>query len=55
MLCAYNRPRYQLSVYRTIGPLVCQSEGRQREISRISTRLNVFLHMNIIESRKEHM
>ena len=22
MLCAYTRPRYQVSVYRTIGPLV---------------------------------
>ena len=22
MLCAYTRPRYQMSVYRTIGPLV---------------------------------
>ena len=25
MFCAYNRPRYQVSVYRTIGPLVCSS------------------------------
>ena len=23
MFCAYTRPRYQVSVYRTIGPLVC--------------------------------
>ena len=23
MMCAYTRPRYQVSVYRTIGPLVC--------------------------------
>ena len=22
MLCAYTRPKYQVSVYRTIGPLV---------------------------------
>ena len=22
MLCAYTRPRYQVNVYRTIGPLV---------------------------------
>ena len=22
MLCAYTKPRYQMSVYRTIGPLV---------------------------------
>ena len=22
MFCAYNRPRYQVSVYRTVGPLV---------------------------------
>ena len=22
MFCAYNRPRYQMSSYRTIGPLV---------------------------------
>ena len=22
MVCAYTRPRYQMSVYRTIGPLV---------------------------------
>ena len=22
MLCAYTRPRYQVSIYRTIGPLV---------------------------------
>ena len=29
MFCAYNRPRYQVSVYRTIGPLVkvCLSTG----------------------------
>ena len=27
MFCAYTRPRYQVRVYRTIGPLVyfCQS------------------------------
>ena len=25
MLCAYMRPRYQVSVYRTIGPLVLSS------------------------------
>ena len=24
MFCAYTRPRYQVSVYRTIGPLVSQ-------------------------------
>ena len=23
MFCAYTRPRYKVSVYRTIGPLVC--------------------------------
>ena len=23
MVCAYMRPRYQVGVYRTIGPLVC--------------------------------
>ena len=23
MFCAYTSPRYQVSVYRTIGPLVC--------------------------------
>ena len=25
MFCAYTRPRYQVNVYRTIGPLVCLS------------------------------
>ena len=25
MFCAYTRPRYQVSVYRTIGPLVLTS------------------------------
>ena len=25
MFCAYTRPRYQVSVYRTIGPLVLQT------------------------------
>ena len=25
MIFAYTRPRYQVSVYRTIGPLVCVS------------------------------
>ena len=25
MLCVYMRPRYQVSVYRTIGPLVFSS------------------------------
>ena len=24
MICAITRPRYQVSVYRTIGPLVCK-------------------------------
>ena len=23
MFCAFTRPRYQVSIYRTIGPLVC--------------------------------
>ena len=23
MFCAFSRPRYQVTVYRTIGPLVC--------------------------------
>ena len=55
MFCVYNRPKYQVSVYRTIGPLVCQNENRQRERSRISTRLNGVLRMNEIESRKGHM
>ena len=27
MLCAYTRPRYQVSVYRTIGPLVLFSSA----------------------------
>ena len=27
MLCAYTRPRYQASVYRTIGPLVSFLDG----------------------------
>ena len=27
MLCAYTRPRYQVSVYRTIGHLVCRCTG----------------------------
>ena len=29
MFCAYTRPRYQVSVYRTIGPLVvCSNRNR---------------------------
>ena len=27
MIYAYSRPRYQVSVYRTIGSLVCNSEA----------------------------
>ena len=27
MFCAYTRPRYQVSVYRTIGPLVYSKTG----------------------------
>ena len=27
MFCAYTRPRYQVSVYRTFGPLVIDSVG----------------------------
>ena len=30
MLCAYTRPRYQVSVYRTIGPLVSITEGKTK-------------------------
>ena len=49
MLCAYTRPRYQVSVYRTIGPLVCMSHDIRKlafcicknkvadQLSRIST------------------
>ena len=39
MLCAYTRPRYQVSVYRTIGPLVLIffERGPQSEISSIFT------------------
>ena len=29
MFCAYTRPRYQVSVFRTIGPLV-QSRGHKK-------------------------
>ena len=28
MLCSYTGPRYQVSVYRTIGPLVCKCENK---------------------------
>ena len=28
MFCAYTGPRYQVSVYRTIGPLVCVFRGK---------------------------
>ena len=27
MLCAHTRPRYQVSVYRTVGPLVFETLG----------------------------
>ena len=30
MLCAYTRPRYQVSVYRIIGPLVT-TFGKQKD------------------------
>ena len=28
MFCSYTKPRYQVSVYRTIGPLVCSGRIR---------------------------
>ena len=31
MFCAYTRPRYQVSVYRTIGPLVVVLLGHESE------------------------
>ena len=31
MFCAYTRPKYQVSVYRTIGPLVCVLYGPRSE------------------------
>ena len=33
MLCAYTRPRYQVSVYRIIGPLVLLSISRNYVVS----------------------
>ena len=32
MLCAYTRPRYQVSIYRTIGPLVFNMDGKLIDI-----------------------
>ena len=43
MLCAYTRPRYQVSFYRTIGPLVfrvCEVEN-QRTSGPINAHLTI--------------
>ena len=41
MFCVYTRPRYQVSVYRTIGPLVYKVAGQQWLSSKMSALENV--------------
>ena len=44
MFCAYTRPRYQVSVYRTIGPLgfhVWFIFGQKEKFAKINYRENV--------------
>ena len=48
MFCALLRPRYQVSVYRTIGPLVvickCDTEKLMRRYSKTDEgSINIFL------------
>ena len=38
MFCAYTRPRYQMSVYRTIGPLVFRSFQTNRPEQALNTQ-----------------
>ena len=49
MLCAYTRPRYQVSIYRTIGPLVVNcSVTVQGYINHLITYLSVTLLIVIV-------
>ena len=42
MFCAYPRPRYQVSVYRTIGPLVLWNiDANQTKLLRFCLPLNM--------------
>ena len=42
MFCAYPRPRYQVSVYRTIGPLVLwNTDANQTKLLRLCLPLNM--------------
>ena len=39
MFCAYTRPRYQVSVYRTIGPLVIALLCQNISVTVLSKRI----------------
>ena len=41
MFCAYTRPRYQVSGYRTIGPLVCSTDDPVLTLNYLMTRSNL--------------
>ena len=41
--CTYSRPRYQVSIYRTIGPLVCFCFNNNGQIKNPLTLCNVLI------------
>ena len=55
MFCAYTRPRYQVSVYRIIGPLVIKLEFESIKVTYLdemrekhnsnSTKFKYFIHV----------
>ena len=53
MLCAYKRPRYQVSVYRTIGPLVCISSELERISTIICELKRIFVHCSTLNLTHE--
>ena len=50
---SYSRPRYQVSVYRTIGPLVVKYQSGQRQINLIyklarGIYINIYIRWNYL-------
>ena len=49
MLCSYTSPRYQVSVYRTIGPLVT-IYGRGGHPGHVTSIMLINFHFNVPKS-----
>ena len=50
MYCANGRPRYQVSVYRTIGPLVFIIYGHGRNLGHVTSILLINFHFHVPKS-----